>query len=689
MLERRRDLDLRGERSRRRRGPVREHGHRDGERRRPAALSSDSDAVALLRRRARDRRSRSRSTGTTPTPLRGHRWTGRRSVDWNYAIDEHGQRAAPSGPWPTTRTRADRLPAPGDPGAGQVRHVSRVAGGRRTSGRTPNTATATGTVRGTGTPGVTTSDTDPANYFGVAGGDRRREGHERRRRRPAARPRDRGGRSRSLGPTSSRTRGNGPLTNIVVTDDRGVSVTCPQTALAAGDSMACTGAGIATADKYTNTATATGRTLTGERVSDEDPSNYFGTTPGVLIEKSTNGVDADDAPGVLIPVGQPVEWTYTVTNTGNNTLNDIDVSDDQSVTVTCPSTTLDVGEQMTCTASGTAAEGDYENTGTVTAVGSAGTPVTDDDPSHYYGVVSEIHVEKFTNGVDADTPTGPNIPVGAPVTWTYQGHQPRQRADHQRRPRRRQGRDAELRVGRRQQRRRTAARRDLGLRGARDGHRRAVRERGHGHRTRPTRGPAHRQRPLALHLRSDPAAAAATVDRGAARHRDRRPAAATTRAAQTGRQRARARRPARELPTPGPQHRAVARRTVSASATASRVVSSSPPPAARRSRAAAPASPSARSAPAARARSWSAPAPRAPSAPTASATPPSAPHEGSGCAPCAPASTCCPPSPAAAAASPADPHADVTRPLLDLAEPDARLPGRHRQRLVRRSRVAT
>ena len=88
--------------------------------------------------------------------------------------------------------------------------------------------------------------------------------------------------------------------------------------------------------------------------------------------------------------------------------------------MTCPSTTLASGAEMTCTASGTAAEGDYENTGTVTAVGSAGTPVTDDDPSHYYGVVSEIHVEKFTNGVDADTPTGPNIPVGSPVTWTYQ-----------------------------------------------------------------------------------------------------------------------------------------------------------------------------------------------------------------------------------------------------------------------------
>ena len=33
--------------------------------------------------------------------------------------------------------------------------------------------------------------------------------------------------------------------------------------------------------------------------------------------------------------------------------------------------------------------------------------------------VPDIDIEKATNGEDADTPTGPEIPVGGAVEWTY------------------------------------------------------------------------------------------------------------------------------------------------------------------------------------------------------------------------------------------------------------------------------
>ena len=101
------------------------------------------------------------------------------------------------------------------------------------------------------------------------------------------------------------------------------------------------------------------------------------------------------------------------------------VIDSQNVTITCPLTTLKVGERMTCKGKGTASEGLYSNLGTVTARSPEGTTVSDEDPSHYFGEAApaeehpSIDIEKYTNEEDADTPTGPYITVGDDVSWTY------------------------------------------------------------------------------------------------------------------------------------------------------------------------------------------------------------------------------------------------------------------------------
>jgi hypothetical protein len=104
----------------------------------------------------------------------------------------------------------------------------------------------------------------------------------------------------------------------------------------------------------------------------------------VQIVKSTNGQDANEAPGPTIVVGSPVTWTYVVTNTGTVSLTNISVRDDRNVTVTCPGTTLAAGQSMTCTGTGVATAGQYRNIGTVTATSTAG-QVTDTDASHYFG----------------------------------------------------------------------------------------------------------------------------------------------------------------------------------------------------------------------------------------------------------------------------------------------------------------
>jgi hypothetical protein len=105
----------------------------------------------------------------------------------------------------------------------------------------------------------------------------------------------------------------------------------------------------------------------------------------VSIKKSTNGEDANDAPGPIVIVGSPVAWTYEVRNTGTMALTGIVVVDDRAVTVTCPQATLPVGQSMTCTGSGVATLGQYSNVGTVRANWTGG-QVSDSDASHYLGV---------------------------------------------------------------------------------------------------------------------------------------------------------------------------------------------------------------------------------------------------------------------------------------------------------------
>lgn len=117
--------------------------------------------------------------------------------------------------------------------------------------------------------------------------------------------------------------------------------------------------------------------------------NIAAANTAIDIEKYTNGEDADVPTGPSINVGDPVYWTYVVTNTGfgpGRVLNLIVVDDDQGVTVTCPKDWLDVGESMTCTAQGIATAGQYANIGTVVGTDIRGTTVSDSDPSHYYGV---------------------------------------------------------------------------------------------------------------------------------------------------------------------------------------------------------------------------------------------------------------------------------------------------------------
>ena len=201
--------------------------------------------------------------------------------------------------------------------------------------------------------------------------------------------------------------GNVAVDQLVVVDDKGVAVSCPKTTLAVGESITCTGTGFAVAGSYENKGTARAN-FSGTVVSAEDASEYFGVLSSIAITKTTNGTDG----GTIITL-TPIQWQYLVTNTGNITLNNIVVTDDKGVVVTCPLASLDPGNSMTCTADGLAAIGDYSNIGTVTASNGTFT-ATASDPSNYFGANPLLTLKKFTNGAEA-----PDIHIGDVVDWTY------------------------------------------------------------------------------------------------------------------------------------------------------------------------------------------------------------------------------------------------------------------------------
>ena len=185
---------------------------------------------------------------------------------------------------------------------------------------------------------------------------------------------------------------SGPFT---VTDDK-ATVTCPATvSLAPMAFITCTASytiaqGDLDAGSVINTAMGHGFFGNTPVNSNQDSETVTADqNPSIDIVKLTNGVD-----GLLIPVGDPLTWTYKVTNTGNVTLTNVTVTDDKLAN---DGTVIDCGgvspnknviaslapaASKTCTATGTAVANLYENTGTASGKPPVGDNVTDEGGAH-------------------------------------------------------------------------------------------------------------------------------------------------------------------------------------------------------------------------------------------------------------------------------------------------------------------
>jgi hypothetical protein len=65
-------------------------------------------------------------------------------------------------------------------------------------------------------------------------------------------------------------------------------------------------------------------------------SRYYGPDAQIVVEETTNGQDADAAPGPQIAIGDAVDWVYTVTNPGKVELDTISVTDDMEGVIAGP-----------------------------------------------------------------------------------------------------------------------------------------------------------------------------------------------------------------------------------------------------------------------------------------------------------------------------------------------------------------
>jgi hypothetical protein len=251
--------------------------------------------------------------------------------------------------------------------------------------------------------------------------------------------------------------GNSPLNTITIADSSGSFAphfvsgdTNGNGALDPGETWLYTSSGVfsysVVAGQYLSSATVTGTDahLSSTKVSSSDPSDHFGENAQLTVVKAVNAVDrlhptvledANYAPGPIVPVNSSVTWSYLVSNTGNVTLDLTGFQDDNGgltsgfdiVNLVSGDTNnngmLDPGETWLYLATGSAPLGQYKNTATATAValGVPGAqPITAGDWAYLLGTAPGIDVQKFANGVSAESPSAPVIyAANGPINYTY------------------------------------------------------------------------------------------------------------------------------------------------------------------------------------------------------------------------------------------------------------------------------
>ena len=168
--------------------------------------------------------------------------------------------------------------------------------------------------------------------------------------------------------------GNVSVSTITVSDDKIATVNCPADTLAPSESLTCTATHTVTqadlnAGRVTNTATASGTPARGTLSPSASDTATLTAEQNPALSVVKTALDTTFA-----AVGDELDYTFEVTNTGNVEITALTLTDSRIGAVACPVSMLAPAASTTCTATDTVDQDDLD-AGSVTNTATAnGTP---------------------------------------------------------------------------------------------------------------------------------------------------------------------------------------------------------------------------------------------------------------------------------------------------------------------------
>ncbi|MGL6161741.1 DUF7507 domain-containing protein, partial [Microbulbifer sp.] len=218
--------------------------------------------------------------------------------------------------------------------------------------------------------------------------------------------------------------GNVTIDGIAITDGQlDAAATCDTTILAPGGIATCSGTHTITqaevdAGTVDNTATANGTDPDSNPVSANDStSTALTASPALDLNKTAGAPSGNNA-------GDTIDYTFTVTNTGNVTIDGIAINDPQlDAIATCDTTTLAPGAIATCNGTHTITQaevdaGTVDNTATANATDPGGNPVSANDSTSTALTASPALDLNKTAGAPSGNSAGDTIDYTFTVTNT-------------------------------------------------------------------------------------------------------------------------------------------------------------------------------------------------------------------------------------------------------------------------------